>query len=223
MDLSRLEAWPSLEDVFNLMVSICLEALIAINHAARAVGPSIWVGLNWIGHGLSVAGNALLAAVLILLLWISIIYLCCFTIFMFCKLVRRHQKQRHRGERAGACHPGPHQTLVAKDVEITITKHIETCSESKSAEDVKTCSEESSIEQLRLVAENTASADLERLSCILQARLCMHNIRQLSLGYMPRLAQQPSPTTTTMALFRREMFNRAQRDVLVRRRHTHRT
>ncbi|THW06571.1 hypothetical protein D6C98_02804 [Aureobasidium pullulans] len=99
MDLSRLEAWPSLEDVFNLMVSICLEALIAINHAARAVGPSIWVGLNWIGHGLSVAGNALLAAVLILLLWISIIYLCCFTIFMFCKLVRRHQKQRHRGER----------------------------------------------------------------------------------------------------------------------------
>ncbi|KEQ99895.1 hypothetical protein AUEXF2481DRAFT_202389 [Aureobasidium subglaciale EXF-2481] len=99
MEVSHPDIWPSLATIFDLMVSACLTCLESVKHAARAIGPSIWVALHWLGHSLSVAGNVLLAAILILLLWISVIYLCCFTIFMFCKLVRRQQKHRSRGER----------------------------------------------------------------------------------------------------------------------------
>jgi hypothetical protein len=99
MEVSHPDHWPSLATLFELMVSICLTILDALNHAARAIGPSFWAAVEWTEYVLVAAGNALLAAILVLLLWFSIIYLCCFTIYIFCKLLRRHQKNRNRGER----------------------------------------------------------------------------------------------------------------------------
>ncbi|CAD0107912.1 unnamed protein product [Aureobasidium uvarum] len=101
MEVSHLhsEPWSFLGNLFGLMVSMCLAILDSINYAARALGPYLWAALKWTEHVLAAAGNALLAATLVLLLWFSIIYLCCFTIFMFCRLLRRHQKYRDRAER----------------------------------------------------------------------------------------------------------------------------
>lgn len=81
------------------MVSICLAILDLVNCAARVIRPFFWAALVWTENMLVAVGNALLAATLVLLLWFSIIYLCCFTIFVFCRLLRRHQKYRNRAER----------------------------------------------------------------------------------------------------------------------------
>jgi hypothetical protein len=107
MEISHPDHWPCLATIFELMVSVCSIILDAFNHAARAIGPCLWSALQWTEYLLAAAGNALLAAVLVLLLWFSIIYLCCFTIFMFCKLLRRHQKSRSRGERQPLLLPQP--------------------------------------------------------------------------------------------------------------------
>lgn len=99
MAISHPDHWPCLASIFELMVSICLTILDALNHAARAIGPYLWAALEWTASLLVAAGNTLLAAILVLLLWISIIYLCCFAIYLFCKLLRPHQKHKNRGER----------------------------------------------------------------------------------------------------------------------------
>jgi hypothetical protein len=96
MRVSHPDSWPSLTCILQYIVTTCLAILDAINHAAHLVGPSIWTAFKWAGNGLSVAASALLEIVLLLLLWMSIIYLCCFTIFMVCRVVRRHRKQSSR-------------------------------------------------------------------------------------------------------------------------------
>ncbi|KAH0171339.1 hypothetical protein KCU67_g2231, partial [Aureobasidium melanogenum] len=85
--------------IFDLMALICWYILHLVECAADTIRPFFWAALEWTENVLVTAGNALLAATLVLLLWFSIIYLGCFTIFMFCKLLRRHQKYRNRAER----------------------------------------------------------------------------------------------------------------------------
>ncbi|KAG9522972.1 hypothetical protein KCU99_g2482, partial [Aureobasidium melanogenum] len=99
MDVSHPEPWPSQLSIFDLMALICWYILHLVECAADTIRPFFWAALEWTENVLVTAGNALLAATLVLLLWFSIIYLCCFTIFMFCKLLRRHQKYRNRAER----------------------------------------------------------------------------------------------------------------------------
>ncbi|KAK6000641.1 hypothetical protein QM012_003366 [Aureobasidium pullulans] len=99
MGISHPDPWPSLTSILDLIVSVGLTILDMLNCAARVIRPFFWAALEWMENMLVIAGNALLAATLALLLWISIIYLCCFTIFMFCRLLRRHERYRKRGER----------------------------------------------------------------------------------------------------------------------------
>ncbi|CAD0095365.1 unnamed protein product [Aureobasidium mustum] len=99
MEVSHPEPWPSPASIFDSMISFCLTILDLVNCAAREIRPLFWAALEWTENMLVAAGNALLAATLALLLWVSIIYLCCFAILMFCRLLRRHQKYRNRAER----------------------------------------------------------------------------------------------------------------------------
>lgn len=100
METSHSGHWTCPASIFDFMVSICLTILHFVNRAARIIRPFFWAALEWTENVLVTAGNALLAATLVLLLWFSIIYLCCFTIYIFCRLLCRHHKYRqHRTER----------------------------------------------------------------------------------------------------------------------------
>lgn len=99
MDFPYPDTWPSLGSILELIVSVFLRGLASINNALRSAGPSAWAGLKWVGHELSVAGNALLAAILVFLLWILIIYICCLAIYIICKLARRCSRRHLWNER----------------------------------------------------------------------------------------------------------------------------
>lgn len=103
MDISFPDDWPTLGTILDLIVSTCLMALDAVNHAVQSIGPSLWCGLKWVGHKLSVAGNAVLAAVLVFLLWIFIIYLCCLAISLVCRLARRRERRLRRERQPLLC------------------------------------------------------------------------------------------------------------------------